>query len=530
MKYPNSYCNKIISVLKFWAFFLFITCSFAQQNDLILKAQELVYSNPDEALKITKHILKTSQDDQAKAVTNLLIAKSYLVKGDFNEAMKYAFYDDNLFNKVSDKTLIELNIIRAKLLRKVYLDKQSQKYLKTATTLTKNLSYKGIEKDSLQCLIFLEQINRQINRLEDQEALLKIDSVANTYKLFLENNVTEKQSLFLAKERAYSNLAKYDSAAVYIDKTLKMIDSAQITNLYQKAIIYKELGHLFLQKKEFSKSEETLFIASKFAEIINNPILLMEINNELAINYLATNKKIQHKIYNDRFLTLNNQVKLNEQEAVNTLYNILSKQEKQLINNEKQLHNKYLYFLLASILLIVIIGVYFIIKSESRKKRLREIINYLKVSRSNYLNAKPTKKPKPKGIVIPEETEQAILVKLKKFETTKKFLNKDMSLAVLAGQFETNTKYLSGVINKHYDDNFNTFINKLRINYIIDKLQNDANYINYKISFLAEESGYSSHSSFATVFKSIVGMSPVTFIKLIQEDRKKINLKKIVNS
>merc|ERR1711974_328919 len=107
----------------------------------------------------------------------------------------------------------------------------------------------------------------------------------------------------------------------------------------------------------------------------------------------------------------------------------------------------------------------------------------------------------------------------KKFEASKKFLNKDMSLAVLAGQFETNTKYLSGVINKHYDDNFNTFINKLRINYIIDKLKSDPNYINYKISFLAEESGYSSHSSFATVFKSIIGMSPVTFIKLIQKER-----------
>ena len=44
--------------------------------------------------------------------------------------------------------------------------------------------------------------------------------------------------------------------------------------------------------------------------------------------------------------------------------------------------------------------------------------------------------------------------------------------------------------------------------------------INYKISYLAEECGFSSHSSFATVFKSIVGMSPVTLIKLIKEERK----------
>ena len=45
------------------------------------------------------------------------------------------------------------------------------------------------------------------------------------------------------------------------------------------------------------------------------------------------------------------------------------------------------------------------------------------------------------------------------------FLNKDFSLAILAGQLDTNTKYLSEIINSHYHMNFNTYINRLRINY-----------------------------------------------------------------
>ena len=105
-----------------------------------------------------------------------------------------------------------------------------------------------------------------------------------------------------------------------------------------------------------------------------------------------------------------------------------------------------------------------------------------------------------------------------------------MSLPLLAGQFETNTKYLSEIINNHYNDNFNTFINRLRINYIIEKLKSDPNYINYKISYLAEDCGYSSHSSFATVFKSIVGMSPVTFINLIKEEREEKLQNEIIES
>lgn len=73
--------------------------------------------------------------------------------------------------------------------------------------------------------------------------------------------------------------------------------------------------------------------------------------------------------------------------------------------------------------------------------------------------------------------------------------------------------------------NFNAYINKLRINYIVEKLKNEPNFISYKISYLAENSGFSSHSSFATVFKSITGISPVTFIDLLRKEKEELNEK-----
>ena len=57
-----------------------------------------------------------------------------------------------------------------------------------------------------------------------------------------------------------------------------------------------------------------------------------------------------------------------------------------------------------------------------------------------------------------------------------KFLNKDMSLALLASHLETNTKYLSEVINKYKGKNFNVYINELRINYIVSKLKTNPMY------------------------------------------------------
>ncbi|MFC0605449.1 helix-turn-helix domain-containing protein [Winogradskyella pulchriflava] len=527
MKQSQISFYKYLCLVGLYASLCYVSKGYAQQNDLIIKAKELIFSDPDESIKITEHLLRASKEPKERANLNLLIAKSFLVKGNYAKAISHAFDDSNLSIDVSVRTKIELNILKAKILRKLYLDKQSKDYLTQAKSLIKSVN--DSTNNAMQGHVILEQINMHVSRRENQEALKVINDVETKFSTFFNNNINEKINLYLAKVGVYNSISEIDSATVYINKVLVLSNTSTTNNLYQKANIYNEIGRLHLYKKEFKECEESLFIASRFAEIIENASLLMEINKNLAISYLASNEKNQHKVYNDKFLALSNQVDLLEQESLNTLYNLLSEQDDAVLIEEEQRYKNYEYISFGGLFFVCFVGFFVILKSEGRKKRLREIISYIEITKNNYLQTKPSKKVKTKRIEIPEETEQNILTKLKRFENSRKFLNKDMSLAVLAGQFETNTKYLSGVINKHYHDNFNTFINKLRINYIIDKLKNDSNYINYKISFLAEESGYSSHSSFATVFKSVVGMSPVTFIKLIQEERKEQNSKPVVS-
>lgn len=116
-------------------------------------------------------------------------------------------------------------------------------------------------------------------------------------------------------------------------------------------------------------------------------------------------------------------------------------------------------------------------------------------------------------IQIPNPVEKDLLEKLQKFEESQKFTNSKLTIASLALQLKTNTSYLSEVINKYKGKNFNTYINELRIAYICQKIYNHKEYQNYKISYLAEECGFTSHSSFATVFRNITGISPSVFIR-----------------
>ncbi|HLS70913.1 MAG TPA: helix-turn-helix domain-containing protein [Chitinophagaceae bacterium] len=97
-------------------------------------------------------------------------------------------------------------------------------------------------------------------------------------------------------------------------------------------------------------------------------------------------------------------------------------------------------------------------------------------------------------------------------------MEKNISLSKLVGQLKTNNKYLSYIINSHKNTDFNTYINTLRILYIVDKLKNNPKYLEYKIAYLAKESGFTTHSLFSAVFKEITGESPSEFIKKQQDE------------
>ncbi|MPS63455.1 MAG: hypothetical protein DI622_15785 [Chryseobacterium sp.] len=119
---------------------------------------------------------------------------------------------------------------------------------------------------------------------------------------------------------------------------------------------------------------------------------------------------------------------------------------------------------------------------------------------------------------ISTETYNAIIKRINKFEKSEKFLRKDINLTWLSNHLNTNTKYLSEVIKNHTGKNFNGYINGLRIRYIINKLTEIPVYRGYKISYLAEESGFASPQVFAIAFKKEMGMTPSHFIDQLKNE------------
>ena len=110
--------------------------------------------------------------------------------------------------------------------------------------------------------------------------------------------------------------------------------------------------------------------------------------------------------------------------------------------------------------------------------------------------------------------------KLQEFEQSTQFLDKNMRIGKLAKMLNTNTRYLSAIINSEKNRTFNSYINSLRIRYIVHKLQSDEHFLTYKVSYLADVSGFISQSSFTTAFKEVMEKTPSAFIK---EEIEKLN-------
>lgn len=494
------------------------TALYAQQDDLQLKANELVYSNPEEAIKIAEVIIKGHEDeDGIQAEMGLLLAKCYWVKGDYKQAAEWLFKASEQVPEQDFSNRAAIGVFKIKLLRELQLNGAVATYGKDIPNWINRVSSKTT-RDSLQFRLELDKVATTLKE-DKAKAVVLLNQIAQDYQTVLNTSSEDKIAYHLVRSQVLKVTANYSEAFLEAKRALDLIDTSGSNNLFNKAMAFEAMGSLYHLQGAYAKSEETLFIAQKFAEVLDNSSVLKDISKELALNYLSWGQNSQHKVYNYEFLLLNKEVENKERDAVNALYNLIGKENQAAILAAQERYTEYIYMAVGVFLLVVGIGVLVLLRSFYKRRRLGEIIRYLEINRTNLAKIKPAKRKTAKKLVIPEETEKALLSKLKKFQNTRKFLSKDMSIAVLAGQFETNTKYLSEIINKHYNDNFNTFINKLRINYIIEKLKDDPNYINYKISVLADECGFSSHSSFATVFKSIVGMPPATYINLLREER-----------
>lgn len=98
-------------------------------------------------------------------------------------------------------------------------------------------------------------------------------------------------------------------------------------------------------------------------------------------------------------------------------------------------------------------------------------------------------------------------------ETDKLYLNVELSLKAVADLLNTNTKYLSQVVNHQAGINFQQFINLYRVKEAKRKIVKDS-LSNLTLYGIALQCGFKNKSTFYKVFKEVTGYTPKDFVRI----------------
>lgn len=101
----------------------------------------------------------------------------------------------------------------------------------------------------------------------------------------------------------------------------------------------------------------------------------------------------------------------------------------------------------------------------------------------------------------------------------KKYRDPVLSLESIANEMNLSKSYLSRLINSELDTTFNEFVNQERINEVKRYLENDE-FKNYTLVAMGLEAGFSSKTTFYTIFKKYTGMTPSEFKQNLKSQEK----------
>ncbi|MCB7481815.1 AraC family transcriptional regulator [Christiangramia sediminis] len=377
---------------------------------------------------------------------------------------------------------------------------------------------------------------------------------------YLEN---VKATNFYYLSLSYKAKNQKDSAIFYMDKALQLVEKAKDTcqkqqflrkkaeieiminklssaeNNLKRAIVlcrplskldslvfYGNFGELYLAKKQFKKAQIFLQEALEIYQVKKDEEgFMVDHYKLLAKAYKHTGDIEKSNFYLEKYIntvaqfgkirdTVNQSLKQQEVEDF--------KNELAAIKEEKNLKQTYLNYLFLGASLIILLLLVVLLRFYRNKKKNEEKFEalMLKIESTNELdkitNTKDEVLEEKSSTDVPEETKQQILEGLKKLEQKEYFLKQECNSYNVARKINTNTSYLSKVINSHFGKNFNSYINDLRINYAIVRLKNDVIFRSYSIQSIAEEVGYKSADSFTKYFKLNTGLNPSFYIKEIK--------------
>ncbi|KPE52856.1 helix-turn-helix domain-containing protein [Chryseobacterium indologenes] len=497
------------------------------------KAFQKLYQNPEDCISYSQSLLISDKNPEHKIILRKIISQAYALQGNYVQAVNISnqkedegqneplshfiqlFGDYNLADQYQNLGLYGQS---NKIITRILADRELLKstHLKERMTIAKLFQLQainsGITRKYGTALQYLDESDRYLDGKNEENRIIRQENIIFRATFLMKQNRPEESKKLL-------------------DHVIQDIESHG-NDPFLAAFAYESISRYFFLKEDYSTALK--YLDEGFSKINGLPYHDMKVifYELFAKNYLALNNDEKYRYYNNLYTELKTKIDSSKKEGIQYIVKLVETYHHKDVEFLRQ--NKLTQFrIIAAVILFLILAAiaYFLYESgrnkdlkkqlgffEKLKERENAVQKQTEDSKNDTLKInKSQEKDSPK---ISREKEDEILQKLKEWEETDNYLNKNMSISVLSAQTGINTKYLSEVINNHKGKNFNGYINELRVNHIAHLLKTDPAYLNYKVSYLADHAGFSSHGAFTNVFKSITGMSPNTYIQEIIKNKR----------
>ena len=508
---------------------LTLNASYAQKQskfDSIFYNTAVNVSGKDngKALLIADSLFRHTIDGTDKVRALMLSADINTKKGDRNSAIKYALKANAIAVELGNHEWVaRISGFLSTQYRSMGLKLSGLKFLSEGLEASKKIENPSLSRQ-FQAIALQERAYYQMEDTQYHQAITSLEA-ADT--LFHTLRDSQSKFFFLATNQEllgknHISASRYDVAETDYMKGLAYLEKASGGDSPLKGFIYDGLGKICMRNKKLNDAKNYFFQALSIAEKADFVALKLDVYKDLSAYYERTGDMGSHMRYNKLYDQTAASQLIEDQKSADTI--VISVKEEAKGSEHKS--RVYAYVGAAALLILIASFLVYGARKKKEKKKFQKIIKQLRERRAQANEpvadtALPLLPPDKKDAsMMSPEVEQLLIERLAKFESGSKFTDSTISLASVSALLDTNSKYLSYIINNRKGKDFNSYINELRVFFIVNKIENDAAYANYKISYLAEVAGFSSHSKFSAVFKSVLGLSPSIFLEQHKASKK----------
>ncbi|WP_024768546.1 AraC family transcriptional regulator [Aquimarina macrocephali] len=299
-------------------------------------------------------------------------------------------------------------------------------------------------------------------------------------------------------ERGYESTTDLINAYLYLGNSNKSLgEISKSINYFKKIDSISKTLNYFLPESRSAYIE----LVDYYKSIDDHTNQLLYINKLLSADSILTKN---YRIVSDKILR-----EFDTQELLEQKQKIIASLEKE--NNRISSQN----IIILIFLLLSLIGIgYYYYRQQLYKKRFLKLLH--QISDQNQKKNQSNDDPSPSS--INKKTLDKLLNKLQQFEEKKEFL-RPLTSKDLAKSFGSNSSYLSKVVNTFKEKSFSNYINDLRIDFVIDKLNDDSIFRKYTVQAIAQEIGFNNSEAFSKAFYKKTGIYPSYFIKKLEKQK-----------